>query len=50
MKRHILSVLLVVCLTVSGVLGAEAPRKGTDANLYGHVVDRETHEHIPYAR
>ena len=49
MKRHILSVLLVVCLTVSGVLGAEAPRKGTDANLYGHVVDRETHEHIPYA-
>ena len=49
MKRHILSVLLVVCLTVFGVLGAEAPRKGTDANLYGHVVDRETHEHIPYA-
>ena len=49
MKRHILSVLLVVCLTVSGVLGAEVPRKGTDANLYGHVVDRETHEHIPYA-
>ena len=49
MKRHILSVLLVVCLTVSGVLGAEAPRKGTDANLYGHVVDCETHEHIPYA-
>ena len=28
---------------------AEALRKGTDANLYGHVVDRETHEHIAYA-
>ena len=47
MKRHILSGLLAVCLTVSGVMGADAPLKGTDANLFGHVVDRETHEHIP---
>ncbi len=50
MKRHILSVLLVVCLTVSGVLGAEAPRKGTDANLYGHVVDVKPTNIFPMPR
>ena len=31
------------------VLGVEAPKKSTDANIFGHVVDRDTHEHIPYA-
>ena len=46
MKQYVLSAL-VVCLHIAGVLGAEAPRKSTDANLFGHVVDRETHEHIP---
>ena len=49
MKRSILSALFALCLTFFGVQGAEAPRKGTDANLFGHVVDRATHEHIPYA-
>lgn len=40
---------LFMCLPL-GVLCSEAPRKKTtDANLYGHVVDRATHEHIPYA-
>ena len=29
--------------------GVEAPKKSTDANIFGHVVDRDTHEHIPYA-
>ena len=47
MKRFVLSALFL-CLYLI-VSGADAPRKGTDANLYGHVVDRETHEHIPYA-
>ncbi len=28
---------------------AAAPKKSTDAHIYGHVVDRDTHEHIPYA-
>ena len=49
MKRFFLSALLALCLTGFGVQGAEVPRKGTDANLFGHVVDRATHEHIPYA-
>lgn len=49
MKPHILLALLAVCLC-TGASGAEAPtRKNTDANLFGHVVDRDTHEHIPYA-
>ena len=48
MKQYVLSAL-VVCLHITGVLGVEAPRKSTDPNLFGHVVDRETHEHIPYA-
>lgn len=47
MKRSVLSALFL-CLYLI-VSGADAPRKGTDANLYGHVVDRETREHIPYA-
>ncbi len=47
MKQSVLSALFL-CLYLI-VSGADAPRKGTDANLYGHVVDRETHEHIPYA-
>ena len=47
MKRSVLSALFL-CLYLI-VSGADAPRKGTDAHLYGHVVDRETHEHIPYA-
>ena len=49
MKRFILSALLALCLTPFGVRSADVPRKGTDANLFGHVVDRATHEHIPYA-
>lgn len=47
MKKYILLALLVCqCMGVSGL---EAPKKSTDANLFGHVVDRETHEHIAYA-
>ncbi len=47
MKRYILLTFLV-CQYLA-VLSAEAPRKSTDANLFGHVVDRDTHEHLPYA-
>lgn len=47
MKKYTL-LALCLCLGV-GAHGADAAAKPTDANLYGHVVDRETHEHIPYA-
>ena len=49
MKHLLTTVLLAVCL-LSGLTGGAAPtRKNTDANLYGHVVDRTTHEHIAFA-
>lgn len=41
--------LFAVCLPILGVQAFEAPKKATDANIYGHVVDKTTHEHIPYA-
>ena len=47
MKKYIL-LALVVCRCVVA-LGVEAPKKSTDANLFGHVVDCDTHEHVPYA-
>lgn len=47
MKKYIL-LALFLCRCVL-VLGVEAPKKSTDANIFGHVVDRDTHEHIPYA-
>ncbi|WP_295935660.1 TonB-dependent receptor [uncultured Alistipes sp.] len=46
MKKYLL-LALVVCRCMV-VLGVEAPKKNTDANLYGHVVDRKTHEHLAY--
>ena len=49
MKHLLITVLLAACL-FSGLAGEAAPtRKNTDANLYGHVVDRATHEHIAFA-
>ncbi len=48
MKKYLLLALLL-CLAVP-VRGDDAPpRRLTDANLYGHVVDRETGEHLSYA-
>lgn len=47
MKKYIVLALLLCLHTV--VPGAEAPKKSTDANLIGHVIDRETREHISYA-
>ena len=47
MKKYLLPALFM-CL-YAGASAAETPKKSTDANLFGHVVDRETHEHLPYA-
>lgn len=47
MKKYLLPALFM-CL-YAGASAAETPKRSTDANLFGHVVDRETHEHIPYA-
>lgn len=46
MKRLILTSLLL-CAALAA-LAVDAPKKATDANIYGHVIDKETQEHIPY--
>ncbi len=47
MKRLLLAALCA-CL-IGAVRADEAPRRVTDANLFGHVVDSESGEHIAYA-
>jgi len=49
MKKIIFTVLLTVCVNVWSTFAEEAPKKHTDANVYGHVVDRNTQEHIAFA-
>ena len=49
MKRHLLPLLAALCLPFSAAFGDEASPRTTDANLFGHVVDRDSGEHIPYA-
>lgn len=39
--------LALLCLTIT-YTSAEEP-KGTDANIFGHVLDKKTKEHLPYA-
>ena len=41
MKKYLLPALFM-CL-YAGASAAETPKRSTDANLFGHVVDRETH-------
>lgn len=48
MKLHILGVLVALTMGVySGY--AQTKAKITDAHITGHIIDNQTHEHIPYA-
>ena len=48
MKNYILLILCLLCVWTNA--RAEAPeRRGTDAHIFGHVLDKATQEHIPYA-
>lgn len=48
MVRKCITILLV--FSVFGAQGLFAQRPGaTDANIYGHIVDGATGEHLPYA-
>ena len=40
--------LTVVCALLAAVTPAGAQRRTSDANIYGHVVQRGTHDHLPY--
>ena len=44
MKRYI---LLALSLTIGICLMAQTDKK-TDANIFGHVVDKQSGEHLPY--
>ena len=48
MKHIILWAGLMLCLDTALWADETAPRR-SDANLYGHVVDKRTGEHLPYA-
>lgn len=47
MKQYISFVLLVLCF-FGRVEANITPAKNTDANLFGHVVDLKTQEHLPF--
>lgn len=47
MKKYILPALL--CLFLSAYAAESPNKKHTDANLYGHVINKNTHEHLAYA-
>ena len=47
MKR-IITTAILVCLPCAAQ-GHDAPKRPTDANLFGHVVDRGTGEHLAFA-
>ncbi len=47
MKIFMYSVLIFLNLPFI-VSAAEQPRPGTDANVFGHIIDAETGEHIPF--
>ena len=47
MKKYIVFVVGVVCALLSRDIYAEDLR-GTDANIIGHVIEKNTGEHLPY--
>ena len=47
MKKYIIFVVGVVCALLSRNTYAEDLR-GTDANIIGHVIEKNTGEHLPY--
>ena len=43
------AIKIIVFFLLSATLGtATAQRRNTDANIYGHVIDRKTGEHLAY--
>ena len=48
MKKIFSALLLALCVIVSAKANDELGSKGTDAHIYGHVIDKKTGEHLPY--
>lgn len=48
-QKHLKSMLAVLALALPMLTFADESNKVvTDANVVGHVVDKKTHEHLPY--
>lgn len=47
MKKYISFVLLFLCV-ITRVEASNTPVQRTDANIFGHVVDAQTGEHLPF--
>ena len=48
MKKHTILWILVLQLVSMLPYVAAAQRRNSDANVYGHVINSKTHEHLPY--
>ena len=48
MKKVFSALLAALCVVLSARANDDVNSKTTDANIYGHVIDRATGEHIPY--
>ncbi len=48
MKRYIHSLLISAMLIMGSLHAQQQPRPNTDANIFGHVLDAETGEHLPF--
>ena len=40
--------LMTLCVALSAMANDELGVKGSDAHIYGHVIDKKTGEHLPY--
>ena len=48
MKKTIISIIILLTGLPSLFGAVEQPRPATDANVFGHVIDAETGEHVPF--
>lgn len=48
MKKYISFVMLLLCIMATKAMANSTPVQHTDANIFGHVVDAQTGEHLPY--
>lgn len=46
MKKNILIIIILIFTSLTPCFGQMAPTPKTDANIFGHVVDAETKEHL----
>ena len=48
MKKIFSALVAALCLVLSAMANDELGAKGTDAHIYGHVIDKKSGEHLPY--